>query len=104
MKQITLKDENGKEYILEYSKNTIIHMERQGFSMDDFEKKPVLSATMLVYGAFMKNHPTIKQDKVDSLYKPLKNKEAFLEKLVEMYAEQANELVDEGNAEWEANW
>lgn len=104
MKTITVKDENGKEYVLEFSKNTIMHMERQGFSMDDFDKKPVLMATMLVYGAFQKNHSNIKQEKIDKIYKPLNNKEGFLKKLVEMYNEQADELVEEGNADWEANW
>lgn len=104
MKAITLKDENGKEYVLEFSKNSIMHMERQGFNIDDFDKKPVLMTTMLVQGAFIKNHPNIKYDKVEKIYSSLKNKEAFLKKLVEMYNEQADELVDEGNAEWEANW
>ena len=104
MKAITLKDENGKEYILEYSKNTIMHMERQGFSIDEFDKKPVLMATMLVQGAFLKNHSNIKYDKIESIYASLKNKEDFLKKLMEMYNEQSDELVDEGNAEWEANW
>lgn len=104
MKQITVKDENGKEYRLEYTKASIMHMERQGFSLDDFEKKPVLMATMLVQGAFIKNHSNIKYEKIESIYQTLKNKEEFLEKLVEMYNEQSDELVDEGNSDWEANW
>ena len=104
MKQITLKDENGKEYTLEFSKSSIMHMERQGFSMDDFDKKPILMTTMLVYGAFIKNHSNVKQEKIDKIYGSLKNKEAFLKALVEMYLEQGDELVDEGNADWAANW
>ena len=104
MKAITLKDENGKVYTLEFTKAIIMHMERQGFNTDEFDAKPVLMATMLVQGAFMKNHPTMKADKIEKVYQPLKNKRAFLEKLLEMYNEQADELVDEGNAEWEANF
>lgn len=104
MKAITLKDEKGKEYTLEYSKAVIMHMERQGFNIDEFDAKPVLMTTMLVQGAFMKNHATTKAEKIDKIYQSLKNKRAFLEKLVEMYNEQADELVDEGNAEWEANF
>lgn len=104
MKAITLKDENGKEYTLEYSKNSIMHMERQGFNMDEFDAKPVLMATMLVQGAFIKNHSNVKYDKIEKIYKSLSNKEGFLKKLVEMYNEQADELVEEGNAEWEANF
>ena len=79
-------------------------MERQGFNIDDFDKKPVLMATMLVQGAFIKNHSNIKYEKIESIYQSLNKKEDFLKKLLEMYNEQADELVDEGNAEWEANF
>lgn len=104
MKTITVSDENGKKYTLEYSKASIMHMERQGFNIDDFDKKPVLMATMLVQGAFIKNHSNIKYEKIESIYQSLNKKEDFLKKLLEMYNEQADELVDEGNAEWEANF
>lgn len=104
MKQLVFKDENGKEYTLEYSKTSIMHMERQGFNMDDFDSKPVLMTTLLIQGAFIKNHSNVKYDKIDKLFKSLKDKTAFLSKLVEMYNEQADELVAEGNVEWEANW
>ena len=104
MKQITLKDANGKEYVLEYSKATIMHMERQGFVVEELSSKPVLMTTLLVYGAFAKNHANLKYDKIDEIYQNLKNKEDFLKKLMEMYNEQADELVDEGNSDWEANW
>ena len=104
MKTITVSDENGKKYVLEYSKASIMHMERQGFNIDDFDKKPVLMATMLVQGAFIKNHSNIKYEKIESIYQSLNKKEDFLKKLLEMYNEQADELVDEGNAEWEANF
>lgn len=104
MKAITLKDENGKEYTLEYSKNSIIHMERQGFDINEYDAKPVLMTTLLVQGAFLKNHSSVKYEKIDSIYKSLKDKKTFLQKLVEMYNEQADELVEEGNAGWEANF
>lgn len=104
MKQITFKDENGKEYTLEYSKNSIMQMERQGFNIEEYSAKPVLMTTLLVQGAFLKNHPSVSYDKIDKVYHSLKNKEAFLKKLIEMYNEQADELVDEGNSNWEANW
>lgn len=104
MKQITVSDANGKKYTLEFSKNTIMHMERQGFNLDEIDSKPVLQTTLLIYGAFLKNHSNLKQEKIDEIYSSLKNKEAFLKKLVEMYVEQGDELVDEGNADWEANW
>lgn len=104
MKQITVSDEYGNKYSLEYSKNTIIRMEKAGFNLDDIDKQPVMMTTLLVQGAFAKNHPSVKTETVDKIYDSLKNKELFLKKLVEMYNEHADELVAEGNADWEANW
>ena len=104
MKTITVSDENGKKYTLEYSKASIMHMEKQGFSLEDFERKPVLMTTMLVQGAFIKNHSSMKYEKAEAIFKSLKNKEEFVKKLLDMYSEQSEEIVDEGNSEWEANF
>lgn len=104
MKQITVSDEYGNKYTLEFSKNTIIRMEKAGFNLDEIDKQPVTMTTLLVHGAFAKNHPSAKVETMDKIYDSLKNKELFLKKLVEMYNEHADELVAEGNAEWEASW
>ena len=104
MKTITVSDEYGNKYRLEYTKNTIVRMEKSGFSMDKFNEAPVMMITMLVQGAFMANHPSVKPETVEKIYDNLKNKEGFIKKLVEMYSEHAEKLVAEGNADWEANW
>lgn len=104
MKTITVSDENGNKYTLEFTKNTIVAMERVGFSLDKFEEQPVLMTTLLVQGAFAKNHARVKNSTIERVFNSLKNKEAFIEKLVEMYLEQRDALVDEGNVEWEANF
>lgn len=104
MKQITVSDEYGNKYTLEYSKNTILSMERAGFSLDKFEEQPVLMTTLLVQGAFAKNHGRCKNETIEKIFNSLKNKEEFLKKLVEMYVEQTDTLADEGNSEWEANF
>ena len=104
MKQITVHDEYGNKYDLEYSKATILAMEKAGFNLEKFEDQPVLMTTLLVQGAFAKNHARTKNETVEKIFNSLKNKEAFLEKLIEMYVEQTDALVDEGNAEWEANF
>ena len=104
MKQITVSDEYGNKYTLEYSKNTILSMEKAGFSLDKYEEQPVLMTTLLVQGAFAKNHPRTKNETIEKIYKNIKGKEAFLTKLVEMFVEQTDTLADEGEAEWEANF
>lgn len=104
MKQITVSDEYGNKYNLEFSKNTILAMEKAGFALEKFEVQPVLMTTLLVQGAFAKNHGRTKNETIEKIFNSLKNKEGFLKKLVEMYVEQTDALADEGEAEWEANF
>lgn len=104
MKKITVSDENGNKYTLEFTKNTIVAMETAGFSIDKFDEQPVRMTTILVQGAFAKNHARTKNSTIERVFNNLKNKEAFIQKLVEMYLEQRDALVDEGNSEWEANF
>lgn len=104
MKSITVSDEYGNKYKLEFTKKTIIRMESAGFSIEDFDKMPVKQISLLVHGAFMANHPSVKEETVEKIYDSLKDKNGFLEKLAEMYAEHAEKLVEEGNADWVANW
>ncbi len=102
----------GKDYKLEYSRNSVRQMESQGFILDQIGDKPMLMIPLLVYGAFMKNHRGIKRDLVDEIYERIidktgeDEKEGFLQALLEMYSETVNTLtangsVDEGNV---ATW
>lgn len=104
MKSITVSDEYGNKYKLEFTKKSIIRMENAGFTLEDFEKAPVKQITLLVQGAFLANHPHVKEETIEKIYNSLKDKNKFLEKLAEMYAEHAEKLVEEGNADWVANW
>ncbi|HZK19671.1 MAG TPA: DUF5055 domain-containing protein, partial [Treponemataceae bacterium] len=59
------------------------------------------------YGAFKKNNPGTKRKVVDEIYGKLKDKNGFLEALVELYNEPLESLFeeqDEGNVEWGKNW
>ena len=67
MKQLTVKDEYGNKYVLEYSKNTILSMERAGFNLDKFGEQPVTMATLLIQGAFAKNHGRTKNETRENL-------------------------------------
>ena len=104
MKTITVSDEYGNKYRLEYTKNSIIRMEKAGFSLEKFNESPVTQTMLLVQGAFVANHSNTKPETIDKIYASLKNKEGFLKKLIEMYTEHSDKLVEEGNADWEANW
>lgn len=104
MKSITVSDENGNKYKLEFTKKSVIRMESEGFIIEDINKTPVTQITLLVHGAFWANYPNVKDETIEEIYGSLKDKTAFLEKLAEMYAEHAEKLVEEGNSDWVANW
>ena len=106
-KQIILNHE-GKKYTLEYNRNSIRQMERQGFRINDSEGMPMSTVTAMFNGAFIMHHRNIDPKTLDAIYDSINNKEDFLGKLSEMYSEPMIALVDEpedeGNATWEASW
>lgn len=106
----TLKFEfEGKEYCLEYTRETVRQMEREGFRSADVLDKPMISLPKLFAGAFKAHHRFgTKPEVIERIFNALKDKDALLEKLAEMYNAPMEELLDEpseGNAiAWEANF
>jgi hypothetical protein len=101
----------GKEYTLEYTRETVKQMEREGFVANDIITKPMNTLPKLFDGAFKAHHRyDIKQKEIDGIFELFKNKQALVEKLAEMYAEPMetlidDESIDEGNAiAWDANF
>lgn len=107
MKQITF-DYQGKEYTLEYTRNSVRTMERRGFVADDITTKPMSVVPDLFAGAFLANHPQVKRDKIDKIYESLNGKNKLISALIEMYNDTIETLLDsgedEGNANWTPNW
>lgn len=107
-KTITIKYE-GVEYTLEFTRKSIETMERQGFVIGDIKTKPMTTLPTLFAGAFLAHHRFIKRDVVEVIFEKISDKENFLEKLTEMYAEPLEALMDEpeeseGNLTWGASW
>lgn len=103
-KKIKLSYE-GKEYTLEYTRNTALALEQSGFVMSDVRNKPVSSLVTLFNGAFVANHRRLEGSVVEKIFDSLKDKEKLLAALVGMYDETVSSLMDstddEGNATWE---
>lgn len=102
---------NGKEYTLEYTRESVKQMEREGFVAGDVVDKPMLTLPKLFAGAFKAHHKfDVKQKQIDEIFELFTNKQALIEKLAEMYAEPMETLMDSGNANegnaiaWEANF
>lgn len=103
-KKIKLSYE-GKEYTLEYTRNTALALEQSGFVLSDVRNKPVSSLVTLFNGAFVANHRRLEGSVVEKIFDSLKDKDKLLAALVGMYDETVSSLMDstddEGNATWE---
>ena len=100
---------NGKNYCLEYTRESVRQMEREGFRSADLIEKPLLTLPKLFAGAFKAHHKFgVKAEDIEAMFNKLTNKDALLEKLVEMYNEPMEAMFsepDEGNAiTWEATF
>ena len=109
-KQLKFEYKN-KEYILEFTRESVKQMEREGFLASDIIDKPMNTLPKLFAGAFKAHHRfDTKQKTIEEIFDLLTNKQALVEKLAEMYAEPMetlmdNDNVDAGNAiTWEPNF
>lgn len=105
-KQLTFSY-NGKDYTLEYTRNSVRQMEREGFVAGDIETKPMTILPALFAGAFLAHHRFEKKAVIDEIYNKLENKQLLIERLAEMYNEPISSLLEEpeeGNVEWTPNW
>lgn len=107
-KTIILNHE-GKEYTLEFNRKSIETMERQGFIATDINSKPMTTLPQLFAGAFLMHHRFLDRSIINDMLYKIKDKDAFIEKLSEMYNEPLVDLIDEpeedeGNIKWEASW
>lgn len=104
-------EHKGKEYTLEFTRDSIKQMEREGFIATELATKPMNTLPQLFAGAFKAHHKwDVKQKQIDEMFGLFTNKNALLEKLAEMYHEpfealMDDENIDQGNAiSWEANF
>ncbi len=96
-------DYNGTQYELGFSRRTVKVLESQGFSVQQLNDKPGTMIPLLFRGSFLMNHPNVKEDTVNAIYKKLNNKTELISALVESYAETVSSLFDdsdEGNLNW----
>ena len=100
----------GKDYTLEFTRETVKQMEREGFVGSDIIAKPMLTLPKLFAGAFKAHHRYEKEKIINEMFECFTNKIALVEKLAEMYNDPIETLMDdeaikEGNAiAWDANF
>jgi len=100
---------DGETYTLEYTRESITLMEKQGFRIQDIGEKPMSTLPVLFAGAFLAHHRKIKPGVISKIFEHLPDKEGLIDKLGEMYAEPFEAFFDdpeegEGNATWGADF
>ena len=96
---------DGKKYTLEYNREAIAFIERQGFAISELSTRPMLMLPLAFSGLFFKNHKTESQKTIDEIYDKFKDKSALISAISEMLSETYNTLQadpedNEGNIEW----
>lgn len=96
----------GKDYVLEYDRESIEIMEKRGFSINELSQKPMMMLPIAFQGLFYKNHKGTKTKTIEEIYDKIKNKQKLTETIGTMLSEAYNTLFednenDEGNLDWE---
>lgn len=99
----------GKEYTLEYTRRTVMEMERKGFVASDVTTKPMTTLPALFEGAFLAHHRfDAKTEVIDDIFAHMTNKAELIGALADMYNEPIMAMVEEpeaaeGNVNWAMN-
>ena len=90
----TLKfTDNGKEYTLCFTRETVMNTEDMGFNLAFIADKPIKSLTLLWRGAFLVNHDTLTIAEVDALLDKM-DKTGLLDALLDLYQAPLASLMD----------
>lgn len=96
---------DGKDYTLEFTRNTVIDTERMGFSLNKIGDQPVGMTEILWKGAFLEHHDTLTIGEVEALYEKI-DKHGLLDALIELYRAPIESLFeeDEGGSKNVVKW
>lgn len=106
-KQITF-EYNNKKWTLEFNARTAKQLQQSGFSIDDMTDKSLIMLPMLWRGAFLMHHMGVKTKEIDDMLPLMGDKETLYAKLLAMYNEPVEALIDEPEesvkVDWTGNW
>lgn len=86
---------NGKNYALEYTRDSVKDMERRGFVAAEVLEKPLTVLPELFAGAFLANHRFTTRKTIDAIFSQFDKKDELLNELAEMYSLVIDEFVNE---------
>ena len=59
----------GEKYCLEFNRETVKLLEKNGFKLEEFLEQPMSNIELVFTASFVKNHPKTKQIVIDEIYK-----------------------------------
>ena len=87
MGSILIKNESdGKQYKLAYNRSAIVRMEKAGFDVQNIEKEPATTITLLVRGAFYMHNPSLSDEEIDAIADQIDAGDELIKALVELYS------------------
>lgn len=96
---------DGKDYCLEYTRQSVKTMENRGFVAARIVEAPMTVLPDLFAGAFIANHKFTDRKVIDAIFDKMQDKKQLVETLSRMYNEPIEALMadgDEGNGiKWE---
>lgn len=101
-KTLTFKD-NGKEYKLAFTRESVIDTENAGFNINDVMDKPITSIIYLWRGAFLAHHPTLTIAEIDTLFEHIE-KNGLMDALLDLYRAPVESLFDEEHSKNAIKW
>lgn len=101
-------DYEGRHWIMEFNARTVKEVQSSGFKAEEISDKSLIMLPLLFRGAFLMHHRGTKTDVLDKIMQNMGNKEELYAKLIEMYNEPVEALIEEPDAsvkvEWTGNW
>lgn len=101
-KYLIIRDADGKSYRLEFNRNVVYNMQKNGFELDT--GRLYLCARELVSGAFKMHHRWMEWNDIERVWKAQgKNRHQLLGYLARMFSKPALDLMGDGDDEEEDN-
>ena len=98
---------DGKNYVLEYTADSLRKMEARGFDIAEIDKKLLTLGETLFCGAFIANHDDVKERIRKEIYKEIsavsddEEAKSIEDAIIGMFQEALDELTSHrGNLKW----
>ena len=90
---------NGKDFCLEFTRQSVKRMEENGFNFEELTSKPVSLFFELFKGSFLAHHKFVKSKEIEEILDLMKNRHQLQEKLMDMYTDTLTSLLDDNDEE-----